>query len=88
LSRSLSTILFLNALIAVIYTYFSFATYRGYGVNITPWQITVFKNPLGEMQGFVISTNYLFMLFFASLAINIAYIIWLNKKMISSTKPN
>ncbi len=72
MSRSLGAMLLLNALIASIYTFFSFASYRGYGVNITPWQIIEFKNPIGEMQGFVVSTNYLFLLFLASLAINIA----------------
>jgi len=80
MSKSLTTMLFLNALIIAIYTYFSFAVYTGYQVMITPWQIVVFKNPIGEMQGFIISTNYLFIIFLISIAINIAFLIWLNKK--------
>jgi len=80
MSKPLTAILLLNALIIAIYTYFSFADYRGYEVMMTPWQITVLKNPIGEMQGIIGSTNYLFMLFLASLATNIGYIIWLNKK--------
>lgn len=81
MSRSITALLLLNALIVSLYTYFSFASYTAYRVTITPWQIIQFRNPIGEMQGLVVSTNYVFGLFLVSLAINIGYIIWLNKKV-------
>jgi hypothetical protein len=69
-------------LIAILYTFFSFGFYKGYALSITPWQIVILSNPIGEMQGLVVFDNYLYLLFSVSIAVNLAYIAWLNRKMV------
>jgi hypothetical protein len=86
MSRSLAALLLLNALIAILYTYFSFGFYKGYALNITPWQIVIFSNHIGEMQGLVVFDNYLYLLFTVSIAINIAYVMWINRKTAKAQK--
>lgn|GEM_PF-3824585 len=51
-------------------------------MSITPWQIVILSNPIGEMQGLVVFDNYLYLLFSVSIAVNLAYIAWLNRKMV------